>query len=91
VIQDLRYHGEESPTVKPEEGLFRGDQTVEYLRGPRSITGVVSILGIGWVCVVQESVPAGTVDPAPGSVVFGENGKGWQWRWRRVEWRGWTK
>ena len=56
---DLKYHGEEGPTVEPEEGLLRRDQAVDY---PRSIIDAVSIFGIGWVCVVQTSVYAGTVD-----------------------------
>ena len=73
---DLRYHGEESHIAEPEEGLVRGDQAVDYLRGQRPIIGAVSILGIGWVCAVQSSICAGIVNPAPESVVLDASGKG---------------
>ena len=36
---NLRYYG--GPTVEPEEGFFRGDRAVDYLRGPRPIIGTV--------------------------------------------------
>lgn len=42
---DLRHHSEESPTVELEQGLFWGDQSVDYLRGPKPIVGAVLILG----------------------------------------------
>lgn len=42
---DLRHHSEECPTVSLEQGLFRGDQSVDYLRGPKLIVGAVLILG----------------------------------------------
>ena len=73
---DLRYHGEEGPAVEPEEGFFRGGQAVDYPRGPRPIISTVLILGISWLCVVQESDCAGAVDLAPESVPPSASGKG---------------
>jgi hypothetical protein len=74
--RDLRYHGEESPTVEPEEGFFRGGQAVDYLRGPSPIIGTGLISSISGLCVVQESDCAGAVDPAPESVPPSASGKG---------------
>jgi hypothetical protein len=72
---DPRYYGERT-LIAPEERHFQRDQAVDYLRGPRPITGAVSRLGIGWVWAVQESVCAGTVVLVPKSMALDASGKG---------------